>query len=317
MSRIRVARRLRPLLHGITVSPDGTRAQAGPRHRLSAAGPAELEHLLATFVYDHFHAGNDADDMTPSPGLEEALRASVPHSRTLTPVAILGEQPGSADLVAGIDGVRVVIPASSIRPGTGAAALPCARAALSPGFLVVDGSRGSCPDTAVLRVYVHLADPGEAPAVWARTLRVLEEAEVRYRAKVLSRAGMYPRRDALVAYVPEAAASVASLVADRLDGVPGLGGGTSVFASPIADSVAVACEPVEHPGGALSFGRHRATAVAAGLIGHALSRRAVTKEEAVADALARWRIDPAAPERNLRCPHGWVPSRRRSCRRCG
>jgi hypothetical protein len=317
VSRIRIARRLRPLLHRITVSPDGTRAEAGPRHRLSAAHPAELERLLAKLLYDRFHAGNDDNDMTPSPGLEESLQASVPHRCTSTPVEILGAKADSADVVAGIDGVRVLIPASSIRPGTGVAAIPCARAALSPGFFVVDGSRGSCPDTAVLRVYVHLADPGAAPTVWARTLRTLEEAEVHYRAKVLSRAGMYPRRDALVAYIPEEAASVAALVADRLDGVPGLGSGTSVFAAPIAGSVAVACEPVDHPGATLSFGRHRATAVASGLIRHALSRRTITKEEAVADALARWRIDPAAPERNLRCTHGWTPSRRRSCRRCG
>ncbi|MGP3931786.1 T3SS effector HopA1 family protein [Nonomuraea sp. KM88] len=317
MSRIRIARRLRPLLHGITVSPDGTRAEAGPRHRLSAAHPAELERLLAKLVYDRFHVGNDDHDMTPSPALEEPLRASVPHRRTTAPVEVLSEEAGSADVVARIDGVRVLIPASSIRPGTGVAELPCARAALSPGFLVVDGSRGSCPDTAVLRVYVHLADPAAAPAVWARTLRILEEAKVRYRAKVLSRAGMYPRTDALVAYLPEETAPVASLVADRLDGVPGLGRGTSVFARPIADSVAVAREPVDRPGGALSFGLHRATAVAAGLIRHASGPRAITKEEAVADALARWRIDPAAPERNLRCSHGWTPSRRRSCRRCG
>src|SRR5262249_37668667 len=83
----------------------------------------------------------------------------------------------------------------------GTVRLPAARPGLSPGFFLVDGSRGTTEPGPVLRVYLHLDGPDDAVRLWDTTLRHLEGAAVRYRAKVTSSRRLFPRRDGLVVYL--------------------------------------------------------------------------------------------------------------------
>jgi hypothetical protein len=277
-----------------------------------------LRHALANTLYEVLHAGLDTP-AGPRPRTlrdepyEKLLAQAVPHRETVltVPAASVRETgDGAGQTTVVLDGVRTVVPGHLLsagpEPDTVTVRYPCARPALSAGFFLVDGSAGRPESAQTVRLYVHIREPGAAPEIWRLLLAQLEIRAVPYRAKVSSSPLLYPRRDAAVVYLDggRAGDDVASAVAASLAGRPGLGTGTSVFAREIAPGLALADEPDDPRKGMrhMSFGQHRANALAQGLVDHALAPGATDKRTAVSRAMARARIRPEAPWRNMPRP---------------
>ncbi|UNO41786.1 T3SS effector HopA1 family protein [Streptomyces sp. MST-110588] len=299
-----------------TAEVDLTRLTARIRDRTVDADTVhDLQHALANALYEVLHTGLDISGAPRlrtlrDPSYERLLADAVPHRDTTfavpyAAVAESGDDPSHR--IVTLEGVRTLVPAASVTAsaGEGRAVVhyPCARPALSAGFFLVDGSAGR-PDevNSIVRLYIHLKDARTAPPLWRDLLHGLEARTVRYRAKISSSPLLYPRRDAAVVYLStaEAGHTVAQDLAAGLAGRPGLGRSTSVFAREIVPGLAVAEEPDDPRTGQahLSFGLHRAHAVAQGLIDHARSPRDSDVRTVVCAALARAHIRPDAPWRN-------------------
>ncbi|GGQ89167.1 T3SS effector HopA1 family protein [Streptomyces flaveolus] len=304
--------RLREALGQVTVADDGTRAQVADRE-VTADSPREMRRLLAEALYDILHAGQFVEKGQLSfrlrdEAFERVLGAAVPHERSVARARLhVPPQDDGPDARALVerDGVRVWVPAHAVRTDGGLTAgqvvtldVPARRPALSPGFFVVDGSLPRSPHREVLRVYVHVTRWQDAAGVWARALGHLEEGGVAYRSKILSAKALYPRRDALVVYLGQESWPEVPALAEALSGTPGVGSETSVFAEPVAPGVAVAREPEDdRPGmSGLSFGQHRATALARALLDGAAG--ATDLERAVVARFTEAGIDPARPAHN-------------------
>ncbi|GGM44060.1 hypothetical protein GCM10012275_13850 [Longimycelium tulufanense] len=297
----------------VEVGSAGHRARVGEVD-VVAAHPRELRRRLSEALYEILHTGQSTQDGPPprvarEPELEERFLAAMPHARTrvVAPLVSLPDDDGGTPVVE-VDGVRVRVPvdrlAGDIPRDAGQLAdveLGAARPTLSPGFFLARGSRGSIGLGPILRIYVHLKDPDTAVEAWAVALRALEMSEVRYQAKVLSSPVSYPRRDGLVIYLPAGEQHIVHDVTSALGEVDGLGAETSCFAERMAPGIAIAWEPAdERPGmGGLSFGQHRAAAIAEGLLSHAQNPEDATREVAIATAMVRAGIDPANPSRNV------------------
>lgn len=297
---------LRAELGRVVVDLAGCTAVVADRE-VVADDPATLEHKLAAELYAVLHAGlGTSRGSARNRVLERALADAVPHRTTPVSGVLLGERPD--DLLVEWDGVRVWVPrriAVDVPPQVGGEvhlAVPPVRPALSPGFQFVGGSRAADFNGPLLRVYVHLTDAACAVRVWRAVLQRLEEEEAGYQAKILSRSEDYPRRDALVVYLPcapDPAAPGAEAVADAVAALGGVGESTSVFAQRLAPGVARAWEPVDQRLGmtGLSFGQHRAKVVAAALLDSA--RTGAPAADVVAKAFVEARVDPLDPARNL------------------
>lgn len=266
----------------------------------------ELEARLTEWLYAELHAGlcdnNTAQAVAKRDRwLERALTEAIPHEAT--PVTATLREAGESLLVEW-DGVLVRVPrATAVAvPGTDEPVelrVRPARPALSPGFLLTTGSRPVDLSGPALRVYVHLSDPDSAVRAWRSVLVRLESEAVAYQAKALSRVCQYPRRDALVVYLPAAHTPAAALVAAAVHGLPGVLDETSVFAERLAAGVATAWEPTDTRRGrtGLSFGQHRCLVLAQALLGAA--ERGEPREPAVARAFLDAGVDPDNPARNL------------------
>lgn len=323
---------LAALLDTVTVDlPGGTFTVGGRTHTFER--PQHARTALQTVLYEDWHAGMAPPSEGARPrravrgggDLERALIEAVPHRRTRVTATVTDIAPGPAapgtdpageGVVVEHHGVRLCVPRSAVTgPGLapGASVLvdvPAVRPWLSPGFLLVQGSPGAARHggAGLVRVYVHLTRPEAAAPVWREVLCALEALGVPYQAKVLSHRRHYPRRDALVVYLGDAHAGAADTVAHAVErcrdgaaGAAGIGAETSVFAARLAPGVAVAREPADpRPGRrGMSFGQHRAAAVAEGLLAHARAPEAGSREATVRVALLRAGIRPSAPERNL------------------
>ncbi|MCC2280506.1 T3SS effector HopA1 family protein [Streptomyces sp. ET3-23] len=283
------------------------RARVG-QEDVSAQSPEDLRSKLASALYRTLHTGAPPRDENPGlrarrdPDLELRFRAGMPHRRTVSPVRLLERRPADGTVLVELDGIRVRLPEERLMAAgpRDLAAHDAARPALSPGFFFAHGSQGRAPQEPVLRLYVHLRHPDAAVATWTAALRVLERQALPYQAKVLSAPQHYPRRDALVLYLTAAHRTVADEVATAVSDVEGLGTSTSLLAQRLAPGVAVAWEPADDRPGMqrLSFGQHRAHAIAEGLLAHA--RHPLTpRQAAIAQAMRAASVDPAAPHRNL------------------
>lgn len=283
-------------LDPVVVDPGGRTARVGSRE-VAASSPGALRGELTRVLYDVLHAGHTGGSGARDTDLERRLAAVVPHATTTATARAAGER------VVELDGVLVRLPACRETGAEAMVTIPCARPRLSPGHFLVDGSRGhGLEEGPVLRVYLHLACSAAAVVVWGRVLTALEETGVRYRAKVCSRPDSFPRRDALVVYLgPDAWHAVGAVAAAAgTDVAPEV----SPFAHRIAPGVALAWEPADtRPGrGGLSFGMHRAAAVADGLVDRAVADTPGSRASAVARALAAAGADPAHPYRNTISP---------------
>ncbi|MFF4369278.1 T3SS effector HopA1 family protein [Streptomyces sp. NPDC001594] len=125
-----------------------------------------------------------------------------------------------------------------------------------------------------------------------------------YRAKILSSPGRCPRTDAMVVHLGADAWQLAAALPKALAGLPGTGTTTSILARRLSPGLAMAWEPDDiRPGYAhLSFGEHRAAALADGLIRHASACEPLSCDEAVGGAFTEAGIDPLSPDRNTGSP---------------
>jgi hypothetical protein len=281
------------------------RIQVGDRI-LEAANLTALRSKLSSALYDVWHAGTAGRDdkrltRRRDSELERELVAAIPHQSA----PILGKV-GTGSGVVEVNRVRILVPAEAL---TGRATgdpiqleLPPLRPMLSPGFLFVTGSAGGTGGSAVLRLYIHVIAAEHAPQIWRTSLQHLESAGARYRAKVLSQTVAFPRRDAIVVYLPESSWPHAPELASALDGAAGVGAETSVLAHRIGPGLAMAWEPTDNRAGwrRMSFGQHRSTAVARGVTRHV--RDSVPLHAAVAEELTEAGIDTTDPARNLDSP---------------
>ncbi|MEU9026244.1 T3SS effector HopA1 family protein [Streptomyces sp. NPDC048383] len=318
----------------IHLSADGLTATVGPR-TIEGESTRELQQRLGAALYEVFHTGRAEADTRPrrmaprDHGFERELAAALPHHEiTRTGVLLRAPQPPTTDRGARVpeapaseapvpealvswDGVRVRVPVARLTadgplvPGAEvrSPASP-ARPALSPGFFYAMGSREPRFGDELLRVYVHLTDPARAPRVWGAVLERLEAAGAGYHAKVLSGPADYPRRDALVVYLGAESRGACHTVADAVRDLPGTGSDTSVFAHRLGPAAAVAWEPADpRPGaGGLSFGQHRAAALAEAAVRAAAGAGSDTDAHPARSAFAGAGIDPGAPYRNLASP---------------
>ncbi|UQX01777.1 T3SS effector HopA1 family protein [Streptomyces sp. RerS4] len=296
----------------IHLSADGRTATVGPR-TIEGESSRELQQRLGAALYEVFHTGRAEADtrrrrMAPRDhGFERELAAALPHRAIQRTGVVLRapREPGNGEALVSWDGVRVRIPADRLPadgplvPGT-EVRVPAspARPALSPGFFYAMGSREPRFDDELLRVYVHLTDAGRAPRIWGTVLERLEATGAGYHAKVLSGPADYPRRDALVVYLGSESWGACHTVADAVRDLPGTGSDTSVFAHRLGPGTAVAWEPDDpRPGaGGLSFGQHRAAALAEAAV------RTEAGSESPHEAFSSAGIDPSAPYRNLASP---------------
>lgn len=289
-------------------------------HELTADSRRDLRQVLSGHLYNHWHTrlGQDEDTTTRfyrDLAFERRLAQHTPVQSTQRAATLLTEHPGTrrhdSEVLVVLDGVRVGVPRASILEQREQAVLltvPAVRPSLSPGFWLVDGSRGRFRSgLAPLRVYLSIPEMDSAPEVWQTALAALEAGGHRYRAKVGSAARLYPRTDACVVYLDGASPTTTDpdgpvgALLGALHDAPGLGGTTSVFTRTVAPGVAVATEPVDpRPGMAgMSFGQHRCYAVATGIID---TTTGVDLPDRVHAALLAASVDPADPARNTPAP---------------
>ncbi len=286
---------------------------------LSADDVLGFRRELSNLLYEVLHAGHRVEAGTlpfrlRDPLLEQRLAEATPQHatrvRAVPAQAPDGIVPPAGRVLVERDGVRVWMPASAVhdgggeRPGTVLLDVAAARPAVSPGFFLADSS--ATPDRIgpALRVYLHLADHDAAVEAWRRVLGRLETTGLGYRAKVLSCRALYPRRDALVVYLPERSRPLAAEVADAVADLAGVEPETSAFARRWGAGLATAWEPNDPRGVArgLSFGQHRASTIGRALIDAALSGE--DPRAAVRAACREANVDPDDLSRNDDSPDG-------------
>lgn len=309
------------ILRETSVAEGATSALVGERE-LTADDPRSLRAVIAAEFYRRHHMGR-TDEETTAPrslrdtALEARLLAAMPHRHITRPVELLGDGDEAGVPIALDGGVRVTVARERVDTtgaGTGTRArvrLDAARPAVSPGFFLCEGTTAArSRSTGTLRIYLHVTGPDAAPRIWADVLGLLECERVPYRAKITSSRIGYPRQDACVVYLGPESWDAAELIAGAAQGLPGLGATVSAFVRELAPGVGAAWEPDDGRAGMrrVSFGEHRASAVAAGLVAHAQDPAARTLAQTVHDSLLEAGIDPADPAHNLTSPREVLPS---------
>lgn len=302
--------RLRTVIDDIEVSDDGLAAQVGPQ-TVSAEYPREMVRVLAEAIYNVHHAGQK---MSAVPSrlrdrdVEDVLHSVTPHRTTWAQVQFLraaNDDAGNGQALVYYRGVRVWVPVESLGPDEVAPGdeltipFPAVRPAVSPGFFLTEGSVGWTRGAQVMRLYLHVPTVDAAVVAWRAVLEHLEDTATPYRAKVLTAAEFYPRRDSMVVYLEDTAPAMAKELVARVSSLGVLAEETSAFARCLGPGAATAAEPrdPEPSFRGLSFGQHRATLLATALLAARgdLSRR---KKEVFA-MFTQHGADPAAPDRNL------------------
>ncbi|GGO00657.1 hypothetical protein GCM10010116_01030 [Microbispora rosea subsp. aerata] len=304
--------RLAETLDQVEIGADLRSATLGERE-VTADNVRTFRGMLAGALYDLLHAGRPHREgprrkSVRDPEFETALREMVPHqsSRALVPVH------PDAPAVVTLSGVRVRVPeerlAEEVETAGGRArwvSLPAVLPALSPGFLLVNGSLGAGLDQGrCLRLYLGVTEPQPVAGLWGAVLGRLEELRVPYRAKVLSARDLYPRRDAIVVYLGPRAWHAVPEIARAATAAGGLRPDVSTYVARLGDGIGWAWEP-EDPRPqmrGMSFGEHRSHAIAAGLLAHAAGEGPGGRDAAVADALRAAGVDPGRPHRNTGSP---------------
>lgn len=308
---------LAAVLDSVSLSPGGTSVRLGDRE-VTADHPRRLRQRLGTALYEVFHAGHAFGDkpgiLHRDPVLEGPLAQAVPHATAPVAARLLdgpvGQDPAPGR-VAVIGGIRVRLPEAGRPELVGATSgagdtilrIPTARPRLSPGFFLVDGSRGSCGPGPLLRLYIHLTAPDAAVRVWSTVLGCLEALGVPYRSKITSSRKLLPRRDGLVIYLGAAAWHAVPAVVEAVP-TADVGEETSAFAHTLAPGLAMAWEPDDTRPGRTggSFGQHRSLAIAEGIVDSAADGDLSRVHAHVHTRLTESGINPSTLHRNANSP---------------
>jgi hypothetical protein len=298
-----------------TVEVDITRLRGAVGDRTVAADDRkQLRTMLANTLYDAWHVGRPpvegpAARMTRDHEFEKVLRAAVPHRTSLVEVQSSPEIAEAGSTVIQMGGIRVRVATEQLVSDGDAEAtrlrVPAVLPVISPGFLMVNGSRGGgLSGSECLRIYFHLTGPETAPDVWGAVLKQLEDLSVSYQAKVTSSRVLFPRRDGIVVYLGPQSWSAVTDVKNAAVATGGLGSGVSAYVARLDAGVGYAWDPNDPRPGmrGMSFGEHRSHAVAAGLITAAAANGSGDRHAAVAEALLAAGIDPGRPFRNATSP---------------
>lgn len=294
-------------LEQIRIDPTDWSATIGPRELAANDSASLLRHSLIGAMYEVLHAGRaeekDLGRIVREPDVEEILLPAIPHQTTPRTGRVI-EQRDEETLI-DLGDVRVLVPARHLPDDLSVdevrtLLLPAARPALSHGFLMIDGPRGMTrSDAGLRRLYVHATDPENAAAAWRVALEALNENGVPYRSKTLSHRDGYPRRDAIVIYLPmeeaEGTAAVAAALADQ----PGIAPDTSLFAHQIAPGIAVADDPRDPRPQyrELSFGEHR-SAIAANALIRSVEETGTDLTDLFIEECHKAHVDPETPAYN-------------------
>ncbi|MFI8569077.1 T3SS effector HopA1 family protein [Rhodococcus sp. NPDC078407] len=299
-----------------TIAPNGRTARVGG-HDLTAETSQGLVSRISTHLYTEWHAGIVRKDSTPSmPGLtrdlqfEERLTQVTPHTNREVEVRVLETVDRGEGRRNGIvflhNGIRLYADREFELSASGDRArvrVPSLAPNLTPGFLFYTSRNGTGHANRPLRLYVHLTNGDAAVDAWQRCLTWAEDRGLPFRAKVLSRADSFPRRDALVLYAPTQMWNRLGDLARHLRAPASFASTSSVFATRIEHGVSAAWEPMDarRSAGQTSFGEHRSQAVARSLVANRHLTGEALSSRLAADLMAA-NIDPAHPHRNLDSP---------------
>ncbi|MGQ4515049.1 T3SS effector HopA1 family protein [Streptomyces sp. DW26H14] len=307
-----LASRVTELVHEVSVtSSDDGQVSVDWRGEHLTGSPRKAATELGALLYKTAHARLDRhDDLAPrtfsDPEFDRLFHDAAGERTTLREVTVEREE-GEHTVVV-LDGVRVAVPRESVsREGdTTCVRMSWARPALSPGFFFLTSCATPMPRRTggTLRLYAHVADPGLAPALLARTAGFLEQRGLPWQAKASSNRHLYPRTDAVVVYLPRVSWNAARDLAQSLESGGDLAKGTSAFTQPLTGSVGAAFEPVDKRPGreGLSFGQHRTGVLAEALVTHATATDGQTLVGRVVAMFNDASIDPLNPARNLSSP---------------
>lgn len=268
------------VLSAIQVSRDGSYFTAGNEDNPISAGES-LSSKLSDYIYRRFHCGMNmfVGPMTKADlfaqGLYDQFTEVTPvEEKSLDVVLAPGfnESKSRHDVV--IDGLKVCINDSQLltrkehlRAGdTTRIKCPPLRPFLSPGFLYY-GESFSLPPTVRWRLYFSVADTQAALGLWPKIVSLLAKLGLSSaHAKVGGTPRMYPRRDAIVVYLPEWREDWANLFVQETGNLVEHNQ-VSHFVRVIHPGIGLAQEPDRRAMGApLSFGQHRSQILADTLV---------------------------------------------------
>lgn len=265
----------------------------------------ELLRELGGLLYEHHHVGHhvtDGLDVSASrdTAYENTLAERLSHRTNRFRVPL--HQIDAKQAVVEHMGLRTRVPRShvhAVRDESADLDVPMLSPALSPGFALARGPKEPTDGGPMLRLYLGSGTRDDATTVFLGVLDVLHGRH-RWQAKVASQARLYPRSDAVTVYLhPDELDALTSLVSVARRPLAAVAP-RSAFTLPIADGVGCAWEP-EAGGrpGSVSFGQHRARALAQLLI----ARADGTWRDGDTEAACRDRgIDPQNIWRNVTSP---------------
>lgn len=264
---------------------------------------------LALYIYAHFHAGKVIEDSSNSdlasdPILESRIIDQSPIKWRHNEYEILKTMGSPEGIIVSHDRLNVFVPKHRIIEQSETSAkvqLAAIEPRLSTGFLFFSSRYGKGDLSTPLRIYRHARNPDDLLPVWSELVSRTDSWKLPIRAKILSRAHEYPRRDALVVYLPREAWP-------RLDEIVSLLAGSddspeaSTFTKNLGYGVAASWEPIDGTIGRrhISFGEHRSEAIAEGLVEDLVEEN--LHDEKLIARLHRSNIDPTRVYRNVDSP---------------
>lgn len=291
---------LRRLVDSIYVDPGSWTARIGD-DEVTGDDRRALEGELGRRLYERTHVRWPAGRRSLSRldrdlETEDRIAGSVGADTTRFRVGPVADS--DDDAVVRLFGARVRT--ATAGPGAGEVELPDVWPALSPGFVMVFGTRRprAVRGCALYRLYLGADGLDEAIPLFAAVVGQLRATATAWQAKVASSAVVYPRSDAVTVYLdPDETPRIDSLTG-LLRGLPAPRVPISAFVAEVAQGVGLAQEPDDPTRGGLSFGQHRASIVARAALDRAVGG-ADTLERLVHEA----GIDPDGVWRNAPPTH--------------
>lgn len=250
-------------------------------HAVKASSLSELRAELTSAIYLKLHTrytGDSAEVLAPKKHMDlaEKIIAEIPHRTVLQATSEVGGQMsvnGVAHRSVQLNGVKVLAPTEdTMLDHTGqivGVRMPSWRERTTPGYVLALGQHPIRDPQGLARFYIACDRAANALLLWPELLQRLDATGAGYHAKTLADSALFPRGDAVVVYTSQADTEiVAAAVLEALAQVPEKDLPVSLFARPLAPSVALAEEPIDaRPSYAgLSFGQHRSRVLAEALI---------------------------------------------------